>query len=113
MRKKRNGPRKHVAVWLLEEEWKALEKKIGQTTCRSVSEYLRKVILGEPVRVLHRSQSLDDLIQEAILLRKELQSMMASIKPEKMAQGEALWITVDKIRRCMEKMVDHVLSNKI
>jgi len=45
---------------LSEQEWNKIHKLASSTTCRSVSEYARKVLLNQPVRVFHRNQSFDD-----------------------------------------------------
>jgi len=39
---------------------------------RKMSEYSRAVLLQKPVRVIHRDKSMDDVLDELILLRKEL-----------------------------------------
>jgi len=44
---------------LSEQEWNKIHKLASNTTCRSVSEYCRKVLLREPVIVYHRNQSFD------------------------------------------------------
>ena len=43
-----------------------------QSTCRYLSEYMRKIIFGKVITIRHRNQSLDDLMAELIFLRGEL-----------------------------------------
>ncbi|MDJ1503556.1 plasmid mobilization protein [Xanthocytophaga agilis] len=60
----------HVRLSL--EEYNQLQGNYAKTTCRKLSEYSRKILLGKPVRILYRNQSLDDFMAEMIQLRKEL-----------------------------------------
>ena len=48
---------------------KTLQK---QTTERSLSNYVRKVVLQKPVIVLYRNKSADDFLKEMLTLKKEL-----------------------------------------
>ena len=49
---------------LSEQEWNKIHKHASNTTCRSVSEYCRKILLREPVIVFHRNQSFDDFEED-------------------------------------------------
>jgi hypothetical protein len=40
--------------------------------CRSLSEYSRNVLLGKKVTVIYRDRSMDEVLEEFILLRQEL-----------------------------------------
>jgi len=58
-------PKEHrLNLRLSEQEWDKIHKLASNTTCRSVSEYCRKVLLHEPVKVFHRNQSLDHLEED-------------------------------------------------
>jgi len=58
-------PKEHrLNLRLSEQEWDKIHKLASNTTCRSVSEYCRKVLLHEPVKVFHRNQSLDNLEED-------------------------------------------------
>jgi hypothetical protein len=48
----------------------------GKTTCRSFSEYARKVLTEEPVSKTYRNVSLDALIVELNELRNQLQHLV-------------------------------------
>lgn len=52
--------------------YQSLKEKCAQSTCRSLTEYLRKLILQEPVTVNNRNASLEDLITELSLTRRLL-----------------------------------------
>ena len=63
---------KYVSVAFTAEEKNVLDDLVSKTTCRSVSEYVRKVCLGRPIVQYYRNQSLDDLVNQLIPLRKEI-----------------------------------------
>ena len=70
------GNRTHwLHVRLKPEEHQALKKNLGQTTCRKMSEYARRVLLAKPVTVAYRNRSLDEFMGEMIRLRKELNAL--------------------------------------
>ena len=52
-----------------------IEKAFKKTTCRKLSDYARKILLGKPVVATYRNQSLDDLMAELIKLRGELNAI--------------------------------------
>jgi hypothetical protein len=53
-------------------EYEILQKQFGKSTCRKLSEYARKNLLQKPVVLKYRNESLDELMSELILLRKDL-----------------------------------------
>jgi hypothetical protein len=53
-------------------EFKLIENRYKRTRYRSVSEYSRNVLLEKNITVTHRDRSMDDVLEELILLRKEL-----------------------------------------
>src|SRR4051812_47402954 len=64
-----------VQARLSEEELALVNKKLASSACRTMSEYVRKVILAKPVVIKHRNQSLDELMGELIALRGELNAI--------------------------------------
>ena len=46
-----------------------------KTTCQSLSEYSRNVLLKEPVTVRYRNASADDFLEEMVGLKKELNAI--------------------------------------
>jgi hypothetical protein len=47
------------------------------TICRSMGEYARKLLLGIPPTVTYRNRSVDDLIETAVLLRRDLLALLS------------------------------------
>ncbi len=47
-------------------EYEQIEKKWKASTCRKLSDYVRRIIFGKPIVTTFRDQSLDDFMAEAI-----------------------------------------------
>jgi hypothetical protein len=63
---------KVLQIRLSTDEFDTIVKRFSKTTCRKVSEYCRKILLGNPVIFYNRNQSLDEFMAEMIQLRREL-----------------------------------------
>lgn len=62
-------PKEHrLNIRLSEHEWNRIQHHASTTTCRSTSDYCRKVLLNKPVRVFFRNQSFDDFEDELVRL---------------------------------------------
>lgn len=66
---------KHLHVRFTPKEFEKINEQFTRTTCRKISEYVRKVLLDKPVKVNQRNQSLDDFMAELIKLRGELNAI--------------------------------------
>lgn len=66
-------------IWLHVRVTKAEYDKINafykQTTSRKLSEYIRDVLLREPVIIKHRNASADEFLSVALQLKKELSAI--------------------------------------
>jgi hypothetical protein len=60
---------------LTQKELTDLQQKWQKTNCRKLSDYIRKIIFGKPIISHYRNRSLDDLMEEAMVLRKELNAI--------------------------------------
>ena len=72
MEEANNNRIKLITLRLTLSEWEQLNSRFKATTCRKLSDYLRKVLLTGKVTVLTRNKSLDDFMTEMISLRNEL-----------------------------------------
>ena len=61
-----------VGVRFTTKEYEQIEKKWKSSTCRKLSEYVRRIICNKPIVATYRNKSLDDLMTELIQLKKEL-----------------------------------------
>lgn len=75
MREQKINRTKHLHVRFTIKEYDKINTQFGQSTCRKISEYVRKILLDKPIRVNHRNQSLDDLMTELIALRNDLNAI--------------------------------------
>jgi hypothetical protein len=79
MEKEQTIRNRWVNVRMTQEEFEKLQAYRKKTTERTNSNYIRKLILNQPVSVLTRNASLDDYLEEIIHLRKELNGIVQNI----------------------------------
>ncbi len=75
MNEQNDNRTKWLHLRLNPEEYAKLHKQFSKTTCRKLSDYSRKILLGKPITATHRNQSLDDFMAEMMQLRSELNSI--------------------------------------
>ncbi|WP_143095977.1 plasmid mobilization protein [Pedobacter insulae] len=63
---------KWLHLRLDEDEYKLLTDNFSKTTEKKLSRYARKVFLSEPVTVVHRNGSLDELIAVLVKVQNDL-----------------------------------------
>ncbi|WP_428231837.1 plasmid mobilization protein [Flavobacterium sp.] len=66
---------KWLHLRLTSTEYEMLKKQFGKSTCRKLSDYARKNLLHKPVVLKYRNESLDELMSELIILRKDLNAI--------------------------------------
>jgi hypothetical protein len=64
-----------LPIRLNQDEKNKLDKLYTRSTCNSLSEYSRAVLLKEPVNILYRNQSADEFLSEMIVLKNELNAI--------------------------------------
>ena len=69
---KTENRKRFVGIRFTNKEYEQIEKKWKASTCRKLSEYVRKIIFNKPIVATYRNKSLDDLMTELIQLKKEL-----------------------------------------
>jgi hypothetical protein len=67
-------------IRLDEKEWDKLHKFSANSTCRSVSEYARKVLLAKPVRVFYRNRSFDDFEETMVRILAQMETFGENFK---------------------------------
>lgn len=75
MEEKKANRTKWLHVRLTPEEYKMIMVFYLQSTCRKLSEYARLQLLKKPVIGKYRNQSQDDLMNEIIAVRHELNAI--------------------------------------
>lgn len=61
-----------IGLRLTLEEYAKIEHKWKNSTCRKLSDYVRRCLFDKPITSFYRNQSVDDFITEAGKLRGEL-----------------------------------------
>ncbi|RFZ90117.1 hypothetical protein D0C36_23020 [Mucilaginibacter conchicola] len=56
-------------------EFQVLESRFKKTAHQNLSEFSRAMLLGKAVTVIHRDKAMDELLEELVLLRKELNAV--------------------------------------
>jgi len=56
-------------------EFILIDNRFKKTRFRKLSEYIRSVLLDKPITVTYRDKSMDEVLEELILLRKELNAI--------------------------------------
>lgn len=75
MGKTEENRNKWLHIRLTAAESELIRRKVQRTTCRKISDYVRKIILSEPITVNYRNESLDSLMSTLIELRRELSAI--------------------------------------
>ena len=73
--KKRTNRTRIVGLRFTPEEFEQLDRKFKATTCRKLSDYLRRIIFEKPIVSTYRNASMDDFMAGMILLKAELNSI--------------------------------------
>ncbi|MCI9843604.1 plasmid mobilization relaxosome protein MobC [Flavobacterium pectinovorum] len=73
MMKRENSNRTRiVGLRFTPEEYAKIEKKWKASTCRKLSDYIRKHLFEKSINTIYRNQSLDDMVHEMMPLFKQL-----------------------------------------
>lgn len=57
------------------EEYGGILKRFSKTNFRKLSQYTRSLLLEKPVTVFYRNRSMDEVLEELVLLRRELNAV--------------------------------------
>ncbi|TDW52094.1 hypothetical protein EV144_101774 [Flavobacterium sp. 270] len=75
MEKENSNRTRIVGLRFTPAEYARIERKWKATTCRKLSEYIRKYLFNKPITTNYRNQSLDEFMFEIIRLRTELKAL--------------------------------------
>ena len=70
------SPSWSFTIYCTQEQNTQIRDMAARSTCRSLSEYGRKVLMKTPVAITHRNLSLDALIEELNGLRRQLERLL-------------------------------------
>lgn len=67
---------KWITIRVSENEYQQVENSSRQTTCRHLSEYTRKMVLGKPIVYHYHNKSLESFVEEMVALRRTLEDLV-------------------------------------
>jgi hypothetical protein len=114
--KEKSEKGKLVRFMLSDADYKALEKLVQESTCRSQSEFIRKKLLNKTIVFQQRNQSFDLLTEEMAQLKEELKALCYNVeqavkrlKHLSSSQQAAQWlISFELDKRLLLKQVDTI-----
>lgn len=72
MKRENSNRTRIVGLRFTPEEYTKIEKKWKASTCRKLSDYIRRHLFEKSINTIYRNQSLDDMIHEMMQLFKQL-----------------------------------------
>jgi MobC-like protein len=96
---------KAVYIRMPESEYAEFIRAYKSSDCRNKTAFVKKLLLGKPVKVLYRNRSLDDFIELAVQMRKELKLIVSKDSLSSM-EKEALGRKIDSIEKHLIKVLD-------
>ncbi len=72
MKRENSNRTRIVGLRFTPEEYEKIEKKWKASTCRKLSDYIRRHLFGKSINTTYRNQSLDDMIHEMTQLFRQL-----------------------------------------
>jgi hypothetical protein len=113
MKRENSNRTRIVGLRLTPEEYAQIERKFRASTCRKLSDHIRNHLFNKPIVTTYRNQSLDDLMEETIVLTAELKAIgnninqiakkFNTLKLILEFREQAFWFEIDK-KRLLEKM---------
>ncbi|MDP5198998.1 plasmid mobilization relaxosome protein MobC [Flavobacterium sp. DG2-3] len=129
MKEKNTNRIKWVHLRLTTEEMNLLQRRFEKSLCPKLSDFARKNMLGKPVILKYRNQSVDDFILEISRLRADLNAVGNNYNqmvkklhtlqqiPEFrdwiyacLEQKEILFDSIEKIKNCVLKLAEKWLQ---
>ena len=71
-----NPTTRFLSIRLTEDEYQEVYRYLQQSSCRSLTEYVKKVLTSKPVTVKVRDQSRDEILQQLILVKSRLEALV-------------------------------------
>ncbi|WP_394775777.1 plasmid mobilization protein [Flavobacterium sp.] len=113
MERENSNRSRRITLRLTPQEYAKIEQRYKNSTCRKLSDYVRKHLFNKPITTHYRNQSMDDSIEEIVLLRNELSAVGNNVNQvvKKMHTLQQIPEFREWIKRYeLERMI---LSNKI
>ena len=110
---------KRIICRLTPGEFTKIEKKWKASTCRKLSEYVRRSLFDKPVVTTYRNSSQDDLLAELTKLRNELNAVGNNFNQavkklhtlSQIAEFKSWLIAYEVEKKILQNKVDEVRNN--
>jgi hypothetical protein len=79
MKRENSNRTRSIHLHLTEQEYEQIDSRCKASTCRNRNEYIRKQIFNKRIVTTYRNESLDDLMEENIVLTGEVRAIGKSI----------------------------------
>ncbi|OJW81771.1 MAG: mobilization protein [Bacteroidetes bacterium 46-16] len=108
-----------IGLRLTPVEYAKIEKKWKASTCRKLSEYVRRSVFEKPIVTTYRNSSQDDLMAELTRLRSELNAVGNNFNQavkklhtlSQVAEFRSWMIAYEVERKILNNKVDEVRNN--
>jgi hypothetical protein len=92
-----------LSIRLSTEEYAEVYQHLQQSTCRSLTEYVKKVLTSKPVTVKVRDQSREEILQQLTLIKSRLETIVDKSAP---ADAEHLLREVADIKSYIRQIAE-------
>lgn len=114
MMKRENSNRSRIiGLRLTPMEYTELEKRFRASTCRKLSDHIRRHLFNKPIVTTYRNASFDDYIEETIALNSELNSIGNNINQIAKKMNSFKIISEFKTQFFVFEIEKQMLSEKI
>jgi hypothetical protein len=130
MKRENSNRTRIVGLRFTPDEYNKIERKWKSSTCRKLSDYIRKHLFDKPITINYRNQSVDEFMLEIIRLRAELNALGNNFNqavkklhtlqqiPEfknwiirSELEKKILFNTIDEIKNYIQKMAEKWLQS--
>jgi hypothetical protein len=98
-----NPSTRFVSIRLSPDEFKDVYQHLQDSTCRSLTEYAKKLLTNKPVLVKVRDQSREDVLQQLILIKTRLDSLLDKATPQ---EQESLQGEISEIKSAIRQIAE-------
>jgi hypothetical protein len=119
MKEQHSNRTRIVGLRLTPDEYAKIEKKWKASTCRKLSDYIRRSLFDKPIVTTYRSNSQDDLMAELTRLRSELNAVGNNFNQavkklhtlSQIAEFRSWLIAYEVEKKILSNKVDEVRNN--
>ena len=119
MKEQHSNRTRIVGLRLTPDEYAKIEKKWKASTCRKLSDYVRRSLFDKPVVTTYRNSSQDDLMAELTRLRSELNAVGNNFNQavkklhtlSQIAEFRSWLIAYEVEKKILSNKVDEVRNN--